>query len=128
DAAGVIFYVFLVGAAFTVVERTGALGRLVQWLVGRLANRDPLVIPLASIVFSLGGILIQMQEELIAFVPMLLLLTRRLGYRPLVACAISLGVAAVGGAFSPVNPLPAVLRRELAEVQSHSGVGCRMAR
>ena len=36
DAASVIFFVFLVGGAFAVVEKTGALTRAVNWLVHRL--------------------------------------------------------------------------------------------
>ena len=127
DAGDVIFYVFLVGGAFGVVERTGASTRLIHWLVDRLGRQSALVIPLASIAFGLGGILIQMQEELIAFVPVLLLLTRRLGYSPVVAVAMSLGAAAVGAAFSPVNPFQVVIAQKVAELPAQSGLGFRMA-
>ena len=126
DASAVIFYVFLVGGAFGVVERTGASTRLIHGLVDRLGDQTALVIPLASIAFGLGGILIQMQEELIAFVPVLLLLTRRLGYTPVVACAISIGAAAVGAAFSPVNPFQVVIAQKVAELPAQSGFGFRM--
>lgn len=126
DAAAVVFYVFLVGGAFAVVERTGASTRLIQRLVARLADRERLVIPFACIVFGLGGILIQMQEELIAFVPMLLLLTRRLRYAPLVACAMSLGAAAVGAAFSPVNPFQVIVAQKVAQLPPQSGMGFRL--
>ena len=71
DAASVIFYVFLVGGAFAVVERTGALGELVNRLVGGLQGRGLWVIPIVGFVFGWAGILIQMQEELIAFVPVI---------------------------------------------------------
>src|SRR5215213_663940 len=67
DAASVIGLVFLIGGAFTVVERTGTLGRVVGALAQRVSRRGLLVIPIASIAFSLGGIMMQMQEELIAF-------------------------------------------------------------
>ncbi len=127
DAGAVIFYVFIVGGAFGAVERTGASTRLVHWLVARLGTQTALVIPIASVAFGLGGILIQMQEELIAFVPVLLLLTRRLGYRPLIACAISLGAAAVGAAFSPVNPFQVVIAQKVAQLPPQSGFGFRMA-
>ncbi len=127
DAASVVFYVFLVGGAFGVVERTGASTRLVHRLVAGLANRETLVVPIASVAFALGGILIQMSEELIAFVPVLLLLTSRLGFRPLVACAMSLGVAAVGAAFSPVNPFQVVIAQKVAELPPQSGLGFRLA-
>ncbi len=126
DASPVVFYVFLVGGAFAVVERTGASTRLIQQLVTRLAHREVLVIPLASLVFGLGGILIQMQEELIAFVPVLLLLTRRLGFTPLIACAISLGAAAVGAAFSPINPFQVVIAQKVAELAPQSAAGFRL--
>jgi len=92
DAASVIALVFLIGGAFTVIERTGTLGRLAETLADRLRGRGLVVIPVASVAFSLGGILMQMQEELIAFVPMLLLLTRPLGFPPVTAVAMSLGV------------------------------------
>ena len=72
DAASVIGLVFLIGGAFTVVERTGTLGRVVGILVQRVSRRGLLVIPIAGVAFSLGGIMMQMQEELIAFVPVLL--------------------------------------------------------
>ena len=84
------------------------------------------MIPIASLAFGLGGALIQMQEELIAFVPVLLLLTSRLGYSPLVAAAVSIGAAAVAAAFSPVNPFQVVIAQKVAELPPQSGFGFRM--
>jgi uncharacterized ion transporter superfamily protein YfcC len=127
DASAVIFYVFLVGGAFGVVERTGASTRLVQGLVSRLAGHETLIIPITCLAFGLGGGLIQMQEELIAFVPMLLLLTRRLGFTPVIACSVSLGAAAVAAAYSPVNPFQVVIAQKVAELHPQSGLWFRMA-
>ncbi len=121
DAASVIFYVFLVGGAFAVVERTGALGQLVEWLAQRLARRGLWVVPVVGFAFAWGGILIQMQEELIAFVPVLLLLTRRLGFNALTAVAMSLGAAAVGASFSPINPFQVGIAQKVAGLRLLSG-------
>ncbi|HEX6617174.1 MAG TPA: Na+/H+ antiporter NhaC family protein [Gemmatimonadales bacterium] len=121
DAASVIFYVFLVGGAFAVVERTGALGELVNRLVRGLEGRGLWVIPIVGFVFGWAGVLIQMQEELIAFVPVLLLLTRRLGFNALTAVAMSLGASAVGAAFSPINPFQVGIAQKVAGVQLLSG-------
>ncbi len=126
DAASVIFYVFLVGGAFAVVERTGASTRLVERVVAGLGGAGAMVIPLACLAFGLGGVLIQMSEELIAFVPVLLLLTARLGYSPVVACAMSIGAAAVGAAFSPVNPFQVVIAQKVADLPPQSGLGFRL--
>jgi uncharacterized ion transporter superfamily protein YfcC len=85
------------------------------------------VIPIASVAFSLGGIMMQTQEELIAFIPVLLLLVRQLGFTPLTAVAMSLGAAAVGAAFSPVNPFQVIIAQKVAELPPASGLGFRVA-
>ena len=126
EAGGVIFFVFLVGGGFAVVEQTGASTRAVQQVVARLGRSQALVIPLACAAFGLGGMLIQMSEELLAFVPVLLLLTARLGYPPVVACAISIGASAVGAAFSPVNPFQVVIAQKVAGLPVGSGLGFRL--
>jgi uncharacterized ion transporter superfamily protein YfcC len=121
DAGSSIFYVFLVGGAFAVVERTGALARLVEALARRLSDRGIWAIPIVGFAFAWGGILIQMQEELIAFVPVLLLLVQRLGFSPLTAVAISLGASAVGASFSFINPFQVGIAQKVAQLQPLSG-------
>ena len=127
DAASVIFYVFLVGAGFAVVERTGALTRLVNSLVAALSGRGLLVIPVAGLAFATGGVLVQMQEELIAFVPVLLLLTSRLGFTPLTAVAMSIGASAVGASFSFINPFQVGIAQKVAQLDPLSGWQFRVA-
>jgi uncharacterized ion transporter superfamily protein YfcC len=127
DASAVIFYVFLVGGAFAVVERTGALAALVKWLVARLSRRGLWVVPAAGLAFGLGGVLIQMQEELIAFVPVLLLLTRQLGFNPLTAVAMSLGASAIGASFSFIDPFQVGIAQKVAQLPLLSGWQFRIA-
>ena len=127
DAVSVIALVFLVGGAFAVVERTGALGHVVRRLVKALANREVLVVPVCCLLFGLGGVLIQMQEELIAFVPVLLLLTRTLGFDRTTAVAMSIGAAVVGAAFSPIDPFLVGIAQKVAGLPLLSGQGFRYA-
>jgi len=121
DAASVIFLVFLVGGAFTVVDETGALKQSVGWLVRKLQSHETLVIPIVSLLFAAGGALENMQEEILALIPVLLLLTRRLGFKPITAVAISLGAAAVGAAFSPINPFQVTIAQKVAGLPFLSG-------
>jgi len=127
DAASVIFLVFLVGAAWTVVERTGVFGTLLDELVARLRGHDTLVIPISCLVFATGGILIQMQEELIAFAPILLLLVARLGFNRVTAVAMSIGAAIVGAAFSPIDPFIVGIAQKVAGLPLLSGSAFRIA-
>jgi uncharacterized ion transporter superfamily protein YfcC len=127
SAGSVIFFVFLVGGAFTVVDKTGALRAVMDALVSRLAGRALLVIPIAALAFAAGGALENMQEEILAFVPLLLLLMRRLGFRPLTAVAMSMGSAAIGSAFSPINPFQVGIAQKVAGLPLLSGWGFRLA-
>ena len=125
-AASVIFFVFLTGGAFTVVDQTGALRHGVDWLVLRLRGREALVLPILSLLFATMGALENMQEEIIPLVPVLLVLMRRLGYPALTAAAVSLGAAAVGSAFSPLNPFQVGIAQKLAQLPLLSGAGFRL--
>ncbi|MGE5245874.1 MAG: YfcC family protein [Betaproteobacteria bacterium] len=127
DASSVIFFVFLVGGAFTVVDETGALRQAVGWLARRLDRREVLVIPIVSIAFAFGGALENMSEEIIALVPVLLLVTGRLGFDEVTAVAISLGAAGIGAAFSPINPFQAQIAQKLAGLPLLSGWAFRTA-
>ena len=121
DAASVIFLIFLSGGAFTVVDRTGALRRLVDALARRLKDRGVLVIPVVGLAFAAGGALMQMSEELVAFAPLLLLICASLGLPPLMAVAMSLGTAAIAAAFSPVDPFMVTIAQKVAQVPVGSG-------
>jgi uncharacterized ion transporter superfamily protein YfcC len=121
DAAEVVFLIFLVGASFTVIDMTGVLRRAMDSLVRRLEGRTLGVVPLVCAVSALGGILINMQEEFIALIPALLILTRRMGFDALVAVAASLGAAAVGASFSPLNPFQVGIAQKLAQLPLLSG-------
>ncbi len=126
DAASVVFLVFLIGGAFTVVDETGALGSAVSWLVAKLQGRELLVIPVVSLLFATGGVLENMQEEIIALVPVLLILVRRMGFTPLVAVSMSAGSAFVGSAFSPINPFQVQIAQKLAGLPLLSGGAFRL--
>ncbi|HEX6589854.1 MAG TPA: SLC13 family permease [Longimicrobiales bacterium] len=125
EAADVIFTVFLIGGAFTVIDRTGAFRAAFERLIRALGRRELLVIPIACFVFGAGGALENMQEEFIALIPVLLLLTSRLGFRPIVAVAMSVGAAAIGSSFSPINPFQVGIAQKVSDVPLLSGAGHR---
>lgn len=127
DAAAVIFLVFLVGGAFTVVDRTGALRWGVDWLVRHLRGSAALVIPIVTLAFATAGALEHLQEEIIALLPALLVLTRGFGMDAVTAVSISLGAAAVGAAFSPIDPFQVGIAQKIAGLPLLSAALYRLA-
>jgi uncharacterized ion transporter superfamily protein YfcC len=101
--ADVILTILFVGGAFALLDATGALARLVGALVGR--TRQPrIVVGIVCLAFATLGALENMHEEIIALVPVLLVLSRGLGFGAITALAMSVGAAVVGSAFGPTNP------------------------
>jgi uncharacterized ion transporter superfamily protein YfcC len=125
EAGEVIFLVFLAGGAFTVVDRTGTIRGLLERLIKRLGRHELLVIPISSIAFATGGALFNMQEEIIGLIPVIVLITAGLGLDAVVAVAMSLGAAAIGAAFSPINPFQVGIAQKIAQVPLVSGAAYR---
>lgn len=113
--ADVILTILLVGGTFALLDMTGALGRLVGSLVGR-TSRPRLVVIAVSLAFATLGALENMQEEIVALVPVLLVLSRGLGFGVITAIAMSAGAAAVGAAFGPTNPFQTQIALRFAEL------------
>ena len=127
NGASLIFLIFLAGGVFGVVDRTGALRHGVEWLAGRLQNRERLMVPLSCIVFAIAGAVESMWEEFVALTPVLVLLTRRVGFDAVTAVGMSLGAAGVGAAFSPMNPFGVGIAQKFAELPLMSGWEFRVA-
>jgi uncharacterized ion transporter superfamily protein YfcC len=126
EAASVIFLVFLVGGAFSVVESTGAFNQGVSWMVRTLDHRTDLIVPICCVTFAAAGAVEGMWEEVIPLVPVLLLLVRSAGYDPITAVAMSIGSAAVGIAFSPINPFSVGIAQRVAQLPLLSGLEFRV--
>jgi uncharacterized ion transporter superfamily protein YfcC len=124
--ADIILTVLFVGGAFALLDATGALNRLVGSLVGR-TRRPRVIVICISIAFATLGALENMQEEIIALIPTLLVLSSRLGFGAITALAMSLGAAAVGSAFGPTNPFQTGIALKIAELPSLSQPGLRFA-
>jgi uncharacterized ion transporter superfamily protein YfcC len=127
EAADVVAVVLFVGGAWVVVDRLGTLTRLVGGLVRRFRGRGLVAIPVVSLFFAVMGALENMQEEIIALVPVLLVLGRGLGVNAVAVVAMSAGAAMIGSAFGPTNPFQAGIAMKLAELPAVSGAVVRTA-
>jgi uncharacterized ion transporter superfamily protein YfcC len=124
--ADILVLILLIGGAFYVIEKTGALQVGIEALVYRFRNTQYLLLVILSLFFFLGGASFGMQEEIIAMVPILVLLAKKIHYDVRAAIALSLGSALVGAAFSPINPFGSLLAQKIAEVDFAEGLFYRL--
>ncbi len=121
----VVMTVLLCGAAWVVVDGLGTL-RLVIGALTRRLKHPVVAITAVSCFFAVMGAAENMQEEIVALVPVLLVLAGRLGVDAVTAVAMSAGAAIVGSAFGPTNPFQAGIALKLAELPALSGGGIRL--
>jgi len=117
--ADIIVLVLFVGGAFALLDATGALARLVGSLVG-IARHPRLAVVGVSLLFATLGALENMHEEIIALIPVLLVLSRGLGFGAVTALSMSIGSAVVGSAFGPTNPFQTGIALRFAEMPALS--------
>jgi len=126
-AAEVLIAILFVGGTFALVEALGTLGRGAQLIARRFHGRGIWALPILALVFGTFGALENMQEEIIALMPVLLVLGGGLGVDALTMVAASAGAAIVGSAFGPSNPFQAGIALALAQLPLLSGAGIRIA-
>jgi uncharacterized ion transporter superfamily protein YfcC len=129
EAAAIIAVVFVVGGAFSIIQRTGAVMAFIHNLAlkfGRSRALRALLIPVTMIVFSLGGAVFGMCEETMPFVLIFVPLALSLGYDSIVGVAIPFVGAASGFAGAFFNPFTVGIAQGIAGLPIYSGMGFRL--
>lgn len=124
--APIVFYIFLIGGAFAVINATGAIDAGIHGVVRVARGRGELVLALLLVLFSLGGATIGMAEETLPFLPALVLLARRLGYDEVIGGALGLVGAGAGFSGAFLNPFTVGVGQAIAGLPLFSGLGYRL--
>lgn len=123
-----VFFIFIIGGAFGVVNSTEALHRGIARIIrrtGSSSKRSEWVIVLLASVFCLAGGVIGMAEECLAFLPILITLSIGLGYDAMVGTAIVIMGVATGYGAAPINPFTVGLAQSIAGLPMFSGMWLR---
>jgi uncharacterized ion transporter superfamily protein YfcC len=124
--APIVFYIFLIGGAFSVVNATGSIEAGIHRVVTLARGKSGLVLALLLVLFSLGGATIGMAEETLPFLPALVVLARRLGYDEVIGGAIGLVGAGAGFSGAFLNPFTVGVGQAIAGLPLFSGMGYRL--
>lgn len=128
-AAYVIALVFVAGAAFGVVNATGAINTGIQVLAVAVEKSPVLqkaMIPILMSLFSLAGATFGMSEEVLAFILIFIPFARALGYDSIVGVAIPFVGAGTGFAAAFLNPFTVGVAQGIADLPLFSGIEFRL--
>ncbi|NYB73948.1 putative basic amino acid antiporter YfcC [Sedimentibacter hydroxybenzoicus DSM 7310] len=126
-AQGIVFFIFIVGGSFNVINKTGAIEAGISKVALGLKGAEALLIPIIVFIFSIGGGTIGMAEEAIVFVPIGIALARSLGYDAVTGMAIVALGAATGFVSGFMNPFTVGVAQGIAGIPMFSGIGLRLA-
>ena len=129
DCADIIVFIFITGAIFTILERTGTVNAFVLGTSYLFSKRERLkkwFIPASMILFSLGGAVFGMEEETLIFIPLFIPLALSLGYDTVVGVSIPFLGAWVGFGSAFMNPFTVGISQGIAQLPLYSGIGYRL--
>lgn len=116
SAAEIVGFILLVGGAFGVLHKTGAILAAIAWLAARAGPQSRFVmIPLLMFAFSLGGALFGMAEETIPFILVTVPLAVALGFDTLTGIAIPFFGSQLGFSTAFANPFTLGIAKGIAE-------------
>ncbi|WP_100012223.1 YfcC family protein [Lentibacillus sediminis] len=126
DGAAIIFFIFIVGGAFGILNATNALQGAFGSLSRILAGRELLLIPITMTAFALGGATFGMAEETIPFILILVPIALMVGFDSLVGTAMVLVGVYAGFTAAFMNPFTVGVAHGIAGLPTFSGMGVRM--
>jgi uncharacterized ion transporter superfamily protein YfcC len=125
-AVGVVVFILVIGGAFGIVMRTGAVEAGIMATIKKTSGAEILLIPAMFVVFSLGGAVFGMGEEAIAFAMILVPLCIGLGYDAVTGVLITHTATQVGFAASWMNPFSVAIAQGIAGIPVLSGAPFRI--
>ncbi|PEL13937.1 YfcC family protein [Bacillus sp. AFS017336] len=126
EAANIIFFILIIGGFFGVLNATGTVEVLISTMAKKLASREKLLIPIMMFFFAIGGSLMGMAEETLAYIPLLIPLALALGFDTITGTAIVLVGASSGFTTAIMNPFTVGIAQGIAELPTFSGIGFRL--
>ncbi|MFQ5511910.1 MAG: YfcC family protein [Candidatus Krumholzibacteriia bacterium] len=125
-AADIIFFIFIIGGVFGILQRTGTINALLHGLLEKYSRSGPLLTVILMVAIGIGGSTLGMGEEFIPLVPVFLIVSKELGYDRIYGLALVMLAADMGFAAATTNPFTVQIAQGIAELPLGSGIQLRM--
>ncbi len=120
----IIAFILVVGALFTIIERTGAVHTVIKKISAFFSTHPrykKCFIPVCIFLFSMCGAMFGMEEETLIFIPIFIPLALSLGYDTVVGMSLPFIGAFTGFSSAFVNPFTVGIAQSIAQLPMYSG-------
>lgn len=126
EAIEVVAFILIVGGSFQVITKTGAITSGMGRVVRRFKNKDILIIPIAMVLFALGGTSFGMAEETLPFFAIFMPIMMAMGFDSMTAFMVVFVGARTGYIASTINPFNVLVAQGILGIQGNPQLWLRM--
>ncbi|WP_191981032.1 YfcC family protein [Levilactobacillus bambusae] len=126
EAVDIMVFIFVLGGLIGVVKASGAFESGLVALTKKTKGHEFMLIFLVAVLMVLGGTLCGIEEEAVAFYPILVPVFIAMGYDSIVCVGAIFLASSVGTAFSTINPFSVVIASNAAGISFTEGMGWRI--
>lgn len=126
SAVGIVALILVVGGAFGIIMRTGAVDAGIYAFISKTKGAERFALPLLFFLFSLGGAVFGMSEECIPFAMIMVPFVIALGYDSIIAVTVTFVASQIGNATSWMSPFSIAIAQGIAGIPILSGASFRI--
>lgn len=127
NGADIMVFILILGGLIGVVNLSGAFEAGLVRLTKKTKGREFLLVFIVSILMVLGGTTCGLEEEAVAFYPILVPIFLALGYDSIVCVGAIFLAGSMGTTFSTINPFSVVIASNAAGINFTEGMNWRIA-
>lgn len=126
QSASLIFFIFIIGAVFSLIQETGMITAMVYRLMDKFHQSKILLPVIIFTTIAIGATTLGMGAEFIPMIPVFMLVSKELGYDRLFGVSFLLIAEGIGWATGVTNPFNVQIAQQIAEVPIGSGLYFRL--
>jgi len=126
EAADIIFFIFIIGGVFGILQATGTTTAILGSILKRLRSSWQLLTIVLMTAMAIGGSTLGMGEEFIPLVPIFLIVAKEIGCDRIFGVALVYVAGAVGFAAATTNPFTVNIAQEIAGLPLNSAISFRL--
>lgn len=127
EAVDIMVFIFVLGGLIGVVKASGAFEAGLLALTKKTKGHEFMLIFMVAVLMILGGTLCGIEEEAVAFYPILVPIFIAMGYDSIVCVGAIFLASSVGTSFSTINPFSVVIASNAAGINFTEGIIWRIA-
>ncbi len=122
EAADIMVFIFVLGGMIGVINKTGAFAAGLSALAQRTKGREFSIVFIVCVLMAIGGTMCGIEEEAVAFYPILAPVFIALGYDAIITVGAIFLASSMGTAFSTINPFSVVIASNAAGIPFTEGI------